>query len=163
MQSTSWPEVQIVDEARPARCDDAAIWLRRSRWLHGALLVSSALVMLAAAILSVRGEKQVVLPVLGLPLPELCYWRTTLGMDCPGCGLTRCFISMAHLNVARAWHFSPVGILLFGAVAFQVPYRLVQLRRINRFQRELEVPGLPYIMLAICVLLIVQWLCRTFW
>ena len=136
--------------------------LSRTRWLHAMLLAGAAAIVIVAALLNVGGETKVVIPWLGVPLPELCYWRKTFNMDCPGCGLTRCFISLAHGDVARAWHFNPTGILLFGMVAFQVPYRAVQLWRISRGRTELEFPGFPYVLLGLCTLLVLQWFWRVF-
>src|SRR5262245_44811207 len=51
---------------------------------HVVLLTLSAAVLLPAFLLSVRGGTRVVLPVLGLPLPELCMMRRLTGLDCPG-------------------------------------------------------------------------------
>jgi hypothetical protein len=118
-------------------------------------------VFVAARMLDLAGERRVTLPLVGKALPELCYWKRTLGMDCPGCGLTRCFVSLARADVARAWHYHPAGILLFAAVLFQVPYRGIQLWRLRRGKPELQIPALPAIFCGVCVLMIVQWLIRV--
>jgi hypothetical protein len=107
---------------------------------HGVLLSICCCVLLLACVLSVRSATQVVVPLLGMPLPELCFMRRFTGLACPGCGLTRCFISLAHGNVAAAWSFNPAGLLLFAIIALQVPYRLVQLWRIRQGFHEIE-PG----------------------
>src|SRR5687767_15410905 len=86
---------------------------------HLVLLVLCAAILFLAAILTVQGQTQVIVPLLGQPVPELCLSRRITGLDCPGCGLTRCFISLAHGNLASAWSFNPAGILLFGIVAAQ--------------------------------------------
>src|SRR5207244_3088383 len=98
---------------------------------HGVWLGLSSFVLILAAILSVRGQTQVVVPVIGLALPELCMLRRTWGIDCPGCGLTRCFISLAHGNISSAWSYNPAGLWFFLIVAFQVPFRALQLWRIR--------------------------------
>ncbi len=81
--------------------------------------------------LGVRGEREVIVPIVDLPLPGLCTAQRIFGIDCPGCGLTRSFISLAHGDLARACHFNAVGVLFFLFVAAQIPYQLWQLWRIQ--------------------------------
>lgn len=128
--------------------------------LHWALLLGAAAVIAVAALLHVEGESQVALPFLGQPLPELCGWKRFFGVGCPGCGLTRCFIALAHGNPVAAWHFNPAGIPLFAGVAFQLPYRAAQLRRLKRGRQALRVPGLLAIVWTLVALLLLQWLLR---
>jgi hypothetical protein len=141
------PPVRTQSKASRAKMD----------WL---LLVLSLVVFSVALALSVRGEEQVIVPVAGRPLPGLCGSKMMLGVDCPGCGLTRCFISLAHgvgngalaagetvrgefsaagarvrgaeYNLARAWHFNPGGIVLFAVMLAQIPLRSWKLWRIYR-------------------------------
>jgi hypothetical protein len=51
------------------------------------------------------------------------------GVRCPGCGLTRSFVCLAHGDWAAAWAYHRLGWLLAAAVLIQWPYRLVSLRR----------------------------------
>jgi len=128
---------------------------------HRVLLVLSGGVLILAAVLSVRGQSQVEVPVIGLALPELCMMRRTWGIDCPGCGLTRCFIAVAHGDLASAWSFNPAGVWLFLIVAFQVPFRAYQLWRIRRGQPELMLSRTAQVVLGIFVVgLIAQWALR---
>jgi hypothetical protein len=128
---------------------------------HCLLLALCAGVLLAAALLSVRGTSSVVLPGINLPLPALCMSRRVLGIDCPGCGMTRCFIALAHGDVAAAWSFNPAGLLLFAMMAFQVPYRTLQLWRIRRGQAELSLPRTAQLALIVfAAALLVQWVVR---
>src|SRR5688500_11578668 len=107
------PELVIVPE-RPFDADEQSARARRAaRSFHLTILGLALMVLALAAAMQVQGERQVLLPLVGIPLPELCYWRRLFGVDCPGCGLTRCFISLAHLDAAQAWHFNPAGIALF--------------------------------------------------
>ncbi|MBX3414001.1 MAG: DUF2752 domain-containing protein [Pirellulales bacterium] len=114
--------------APPSICDAV--------WRHGLLFAAAASILVASFVLRVQGEHAVCLPVVGTPLPELCYWRAVSGLPCPGCGLTRCFISMAHGELSRAWSFQPVGCLLFLGVVFQIPYRAWQIWRLRRGQGD---------------------------
>lgn len=52
------------------------------------------------------------LPPEGIPLP-ICQFRAITHLPCFGCGLTRSFIGMAHLRLARAALYHPLGLLLF--------------------------------------------------
>jgi hypothetical protein len=133
---------------------------RSARILHWSLLVASILVLAAAILLEIRGRELVAFPLMDRSLPQLCYWRAMFGIDCPGCGLTRCFIACAQGKLAAAWGYNPVGMLLFATVVFQVPYRPWQLWRLSSGRRELCLIGLPYMMLGISALLIIQWLAR---
>jgi hypothetical protein len=100
------------------------------------------------------------LPIFGGPLPELCGWKRFFGVNCPGCGLTRCFIALAHGDLAAAWHFNPAGILLFVGVAFQVPYRAAQLWRMKRGRPTLRVPYVLALVWTAVALLLLQWLLK---
>jgi hypothetical protein len=118
----------------------------------------SAAVLVAAASLSVRGASEVELPLLGQVLPAMCHWKRLTGLDCPGCGLTRCFIALAHGDIAAAWRFNPAGILLFAMVAGQIPYRGLQLWRLARGRDELAPGRLVGVFIAVLVgLLLLQW------
>ena len=116
--------------------------------LHWILLGMSAAVIMAACLLKVRGEEQVVLPLVDVPLPGTCSFKNFFGYDCPGCGLTRCFVSLGHRDLRRAWGFNPVGVFLFAVVAFQIPYRLIQLWRLRRGCQPIRPHGWGNLVLA---------------
>ena len=129
--------------------------------LHWGLLAVSSVVVLLAVLLQVRGEEQVVLPGVGIPLPGTCTFKQFVGADCPGCGLTRCFVSMGHGQLGRAWHFNPVGIVFFTIVASQIPFRSVQLWRMRRGTDEIRLGWWGYsVMLLVLAALLVQWVVR---
>lgn len=48
----------------------------------------------------------------GLP----CLFHELTGWHCPGCGLTRMFIALAHLDFARAFHCNAAAMLLIPAL-----------------------------------------------
>jgi hypothetical protein len=154
-------QVSVVEERATACASPFAA--TRSGWgqLHWTLLLLSSGVLAAALVLRVEYGMLVSIPWLGMTLPELCYWRTVFGVDCPGCGLTRCFVSLAHADPAAAWRYNPVGILLFAGVVFQLPYRTLQLWRLRQGRPELDVAILPWALVGICLLLVVQWLVRV--
>ncbi|MFV1967569.1 MAG: DUF2752 domain-containing protein [Pirellulaceae bacterium] len=130
--------------------------------LHWVLLVLAASVLVVSLVLHVRGERRVVIPIVDVTLPGVCSYRQLLGIDCPGCGLTRCFISMAHGDIVRAWHYNPAGIYLFLVVLFQIPYRGFQLRRLRLGQHEYDMGWLAGVALGLLmVALLAQWVARV--
>jgi hypothetical protein len=147
----------VSQSAAVSTCDET----RAARLLHISLGIAALGVLLVAALLRVEEGASVVIPFVNRTLPELCYWRIMTGMECPGCGLTRCFIAAAHGDLAAAWSYNPIGVLLFAGVVFQIPYRAWQLWRISTGRDELGTIALPYVMLGVSVLLILQWFWRV--
>jgi hypothetical protein len=113
-----------ADAAKPRALTAAA---RRHYW--EILAMSVACIALAFA-LEVRGDQRVCLrghP--GAALPGTCLSREWFHVDCPGCGLTRSFVLLAHGDFAGSWRMHRVGWLMALLVAAQIPYRLIGLKR----------------------------------
>jgi hypothetical protein len=128
---------------------------------HTVILVICVGVMILSLLLSVREERQVLVPLLGTPLPELCLTKRWTGVGCPGCGMTRSFISLGHGDVRAALHYNPAGPLLFAMLAVQIPIRLVQLVRIRRGLPELRFGWLPQVLFGVLgVVMVGQWILR---
>jgi hypothetical protein len=127
---------------------------------HWVILFLCSGVLIAAALLTV-GDSGVVVPGANQRLPELCMLRRVTGRSCPGCGLTRCFISIAHGDISAAWSFNPAGLWLFAIIAAQVPLRSYQLWRIRHGRRELQLASLGVITFGVfLVALLSQWAFR---
>ena len=47
----------------------------------------------------------------GTPIP--CFVKETIGLKCPGCGVTRMFTSMLCLDFVSAFRYNPVMFVLF--------------------------------------------------
>ncbi len=90
-------------------------------WICGPLGV-----MLLAIAMSVGPDRIVSLPGFG-PIPETCTLHSQLGIDCPGCGLTRGFIHLAHGRFWQAWSLNPVAPFMFAYVAWQIPLAVASL------------------------------------
>lgn len=43
----------------------------------------------------------------------MCGFRAYTGLSCPGCGLTRAFVAIAHGRFADAWILNPFAFPLF--------------------------------------------------
>ncbi len=125
---------------------------------HWVFFTLSALVVVLGLLLSVPGEERVYLPFLNkVSLPGLCFAREYAGIPCPGCGLTRCFISISHGELGRAWHFNPAGFLLFGMLLFQFPYRLVQIWRVRNGRDELHLRQFSWALYVTVAVMLSQW------
>lgn len=135
----------------------------RDTTYHSIYLALSIAVLAAACVLRVQGEGHVQVPGLSVPLPDTCYFKRLFGVGCPGCGLTRCFISVAHGEFVRAWRFNPGGFLFFLMVVAQIPYRLAQIWRIRHYGQEWRparlTAGLGFLLVGT---LVIQWLVRFF-
>ncbi len=134
---------------------------RPSILVHVLLLAIAVMVVGLAAVLDVHRGSQVVIPIVQWPLPPTCMFQNILGLDCPGCGLTRCFISLAHGQWSMAWKYHPVGIVFFLIVLAQIPYRSWQIWRIKTLRGEARVGGAGWAVLVFLVLIIGQWVIRA--
>ena len=132
---------------------------------HALVLVMCSLIALAALVLSVPGtarEETVMVPLINRPLPPLCASKIMLGVECPGCGMTRSFISFAHGDFARAWQFNSVGVLGFVLVLSQIPYRSWQLLRLGRGKPAFAHPALNWPVFGLLGLMGVRMAWMTF-
>jgi len=141
----------------PISSENARGWLM---FYHGLLALVSIGVIVMAATMRSEGPSDVFLPGMKVALPELCLTKSILKIPCPGCGMTRSFIAIAHGQWRRAWDFNPVSFLMFAFIAGQVPWRLWQIRRIRNHQEELN-PVIFFIpMMVMVVLLFAQWIVK---
>jgi hypothetical protein len=128
---------------------------------HLIWLVLPAAALGLSVVLEIRDSRQVIVPVINRPLPELCMFRRMVGIDCAGCGLTRCFISIGHGRLADAWNYHPAGFLIYAMAAFQIPWRSVQLWRLSRGQSELRLgKSANPLIFAMAVVLLGEWVFR---
>lgn len=124
-----------------------------------ALLVSLGLVI-APLFMVLTPEKHCRLLWQEEAMPKLCGLKLLTGHDCPGCGMTRCFVCMAHGDVVQAVKFHPWGAAFYVFLLIQIPYRLYALYRIHA-----NLPGWywQYSTMCLCIffgLYFVQWIIR---
>ncbi|MCY2968525.1 MAG: DUF2752 domain-containing protein [Planctomycetota bacterium] len=119
---------RVPDDHRDPGVSDGRVVaadLRSLRERHRLMLVISGVVIALAGMLVVRDEQKVAFWFLpNVPAPESCFSRSWFGIPCPGCGLTRSFVSLAHFDWAAAWRFHRLGWLLALVTVAQIPYRL---------------------------------------
>jgi hypothetical protein len=144
----------------PAPRDEAPLRPRRGRavFYHGAMLAGAVAVLALCFAMQVQGESKVVVQGIREPLPELCHVRRFFGINCPGCGLTRCFLSLARGDLAAAWRFNAAGYLWFAALLFQLPYRSIQVWRAS-CGRDTQFPSRlsTWAILVLVAALFIQW------
>lgn len=121
--------MESVETSVESHHDDQRSQQDRRDW-HRAMLLVAVVIIGLSLVLSVRDDGKVAL--IGLsdwPLPETCGLRSTFGISCPGCGLTRSFVYLAHGDWQRSVAIHRIGWLLALFFALQIPYRWLALRR----------------------------------
>jgi hypothetical protein len=140
--------------------DDQHRWRIRfaSCWILAVLILFSI-----AMILTPSGGSSPELSIAGTTykLPELCQFKRTFGIDCPGCGFTRSFVYIARFRISDAWSVQPIGTILAIVLAASIPYRVYQIARVHHGYKlhstmKLEV----YTIAVIAVLAYGRWLWR---
>lgn len=105
---------------------------KRWRWRERApdlvVLVCAVGILVLSLLLEVRADGHVeIRGWAGHALPEMCAVRRGLGFDCPGCGLTRSFVHLAHGNWQASWGVHRVGWLVALLIVVQIPVRMRRL------------------------------------
>jgi hypothetical protein len=88
------------------------------------MLVLAIGVIACSFLLEAHSDQRVAFRFLpDYPLPETCLAHSMFGVSCPGCGLTRSFIYLAHGDWQTSLKMHRLGWLLALAILFQLPYR----------------------------------------
>jgi hypothetical protein len=123
------------------------------------MLIVATIVTLLSFVLDFTPSGHLAFPFLrSAPIPGLCPSQTLFGAECPGCGLTRSFVSLAHGHLQESLHFHRVGWLFALLVVLQFPYRLLALRNPDRRVLPRPIPDL--IAWGLFVALVAQWAVR---
>jgi len=59
-----------------------------------------------------------------ITLPNICIFRATTGLPCPGCGLTRSIVAAAHGHLTASFSHHRLGLLVFIYVFLQFVFNL---------------------------------------
>ena len=109
--------------------------------------------LLAAAIVPPPGPDNRSL----LRLPNLCPFRTITGKPCPGCGITRSMVCMAHGQVERGFVLHPAGPFLLALCVGAVAVALIRQRRADAFTAPIWRHAASVYTLALAVGMLVLW------
>lgn len=98
------------------------------------------------------------LTVAGLPLPEVCALKQATGLPCPGCGLTRSWVSALHGDLAASAVHHPLGWLVLLYALAQVVRHLLWVSAPG-LRRRIEAAGrwLDRGIVVLAGLLLVAW------
>jgi hypothetical protein len=125
------------------------------------ILGLSVATLLVALALDISEQGRVVIPIVDISLPGVCAYQQLTGQHCPGCGLTRCFVALAHGDAAGAWSYNAVGVVFFFVVLFQIPYRALQIWRLGRGRTALRLCGELWVIWPFLIALLTQWVIRS--
>jgi len=103
--------------------------LIRQWWFADAVAALAAAAPLVVAAVLTPGAEAVSL--FGWDIPAMCQWRLIFGVSCPGCGLTRSFVFLAHLQVLEAFRMTllgPPALVALAAVSGRSIVRLIRRR-----------------------------------
>lgn len=119
--ASTQPPIVATSQGSPARP-----WLGNGDWIATVWMLGGLFCVTLAAVMHVGENRGVYFPGSSAPIPELCTLYSRFGIDCPGCGLTRTFIHMAHGQLGSAWQTNPVGMLVFLFACLQIPMGAAQ-------------------------------------
>lgn len=114
-------ESMTAQPLRTTAADSHVASAARQRHLFFATL--AIVVVGLACALNVHDDRVALAGFADYPLPHLCMSRSMFGVTCPGCGLTRSFVYLAHGDWQAAWRAHRLGWLMAAIVLFQIPYR----------------------------------------
>ena len=146
----------VPEEPVPGTVRDG---IRKRAWeQHRLILLLAVAVLAGSAILGPTADGRLKMPLLDFSLPSICTFKHFTGLDCPSCGLTRCFVWMSRGDLSKAYDYNPVGVVVFFVVVAQLPYRAWQLGRLARGKPELRY-GAPWVLpIVLLVAIFAQWL-----
>lgn len=159
MSAPPTPHEEIANRG-PTRSDALSPSIPHNRH-HGLILFASCLVIVASGLLQVQQGERVTLPYWG-NLPGVCVWKNCFHLECPGCGLTRSFIAIAHGRWKDAWQFNSAGFLIFAVVLYQIPFRSFQIYKLKKRQKGFQHPIwlINFTVWSIIGVLLLQWVTK---
>lgn len=116
--------------------DEKSLRLRRQR--HWSMLGIACFVIVMSFLLSMDSDEHVELA--GLSMPSLCPSQCLFHTQCPGCGLTRSFVYLAHGDWDGALRMHRIGWIMALAILLQIPYRIASLAMPGREVLGLTLP-----------------------
>ena len=156
------PEPMAQDSSAPIKAQIVPPDFLESPRYHAFILIGSLGILIAAGMMRTNGTSAVRLRGVSFDLPEFCFAKRSFGITCPGCGLTRSTISMTRGNVIEAFHYNPMGPIIFTLIVAQLPFRIWAISRMRRGQ-TCDFPFANGLAVIVVTGLILQWIIRLLW
>ena len=93
------------------------------------VLTAASIAILMSFVLTVGPDERVYFPFVEQSLPETCSSRILFGIDCPGCGMSRAFISISNRRIKKALKFNSASLIVYLFVVAQIPWHVFQIYR----------------------------------
>ena len=123
---------------------------------HWTMLLGACAIVVLVFLLEVHADQRVAFRGLAsYPLPETCMSHSLFGVDCPGCGLTRSLIHLAHGRWEESIRIHRIGWIMALAVILQIPYRTARILRPDNLPLGSRIP--KWFGQALILLLITNW------
>lgn len=96
--------------------------------------------------------------LFGVKLPPICSMKRNFNLPCPGCGLTRSWVSAAHGQYSISWEYHRMGMLLMIYAIIQALRHGFWLAKpsvrtfIDQHGRKLDLLLIPFV-----ILLMLNW------
>jgi hypothetical protein len=137
-------------------------YVRSELTLHIIFFAMAAVVLLMSVSMRSGGDTAVYLPGFSSPMPGICTSRRVLGIDCPGCGMTRAFISISHGQLTRAWQLNPASLVMYLFVAVQIPWHGIQIWRLRNHRRPIQWNWVYLTPIGVVIMLMISWVWKLF-
>ena len=99
---------------------------RKGELLPNLVILILCSVILAGALISTPPtEEKPYMRIGGITLPGICMFHGMTGLPCPGCGLTRSFVTAAHGDLASSFSHHRLGLLTLYYIFLQFVFNLV--------------------------------------
>ena len=124
---------------------------------HALMVALCAGALLLAFVLEPARPGAEVVSIQGIPIPPICSMKR-MGIDCPGCGLTRSWVSAAHGQFSDSLGYHRLGWLVMVYALFQFLRHALWLGlpsgrpRIDRMGKKLDNAAL-----VLAALLLANW------
>jgi hypothetical protein len=99
------------------------------------------------------------MPPSGLGV-STCAFRNTIGIPCPGCGLTRSFAAISHGQPGNAFRAHPLGIAVYAGMAIYMVKWAVEALLRRRLLARLEDRAVTPVLWALVFSMVSVWLFR---
>lgn len=125
------------------------------------LLAAATAVLMSAVLLQPIDSGSLQLFGTDFRLPPLCPMMNAWQIPCAGCGLTRAFACFVRGEWQTACQLNFASPLVFALVAGQLPWRILQLRRIWLGRPLLRCPKrLNAYLIVMLIVLYTQWIIK---